>query len=96
LKEAMMVGVPSIASAVGGVPEYVRHGENGFLYRFEEYEIMAGYIKRLFDDDALAEKISETGRQDMMRLHGGTDIFKIMNQIYIRITEERESCTHQS
>ena len=42
LKEAMMVGTPSIATFVGGVPEYVRHGENGFLYRFEEYEIMAG------------------------------------------------------
>jgi glycosyltransferase involved in cell wall biosynthesis len=89
LKEAMMVGVPSVASAVGGVPEYVWHGENGFLYRFEEYEIMAGYIKKLFDDDKLAEKLSEAGRQDMMKLHGGTDIFETTVNIYNQILEEQ-------
>jgi glycosyltransferase involved in cell wall biosynthesis len=96
LKEAMMVGVPSIASAVGGIPEYVRHGENGFLYRFEEYEIMAGYIKKLFDDDKLAEKLSEAGRQDMIRLHGGTDVFETMRDIYHGIAGEKELCMHQS
>ena len=31
LKEAMIVGMPCVSSYVGGVPEYVRHGENGLL-----------------------------------------------------------------
>ena len=30
LKEAMLVGTPSIATFAGGVPEYMRNGENGF------------------------------------------------------------------
>jgi glycosyltransferase involved in cell wall biosynthesis len=89
LKEAMMVGVPSVASAVGGIPEYVRHGENGFLYRFEEYEIMAGYIKRLFDDKVLAVKLSEAARRDMIRLHSGTDVYETMSDIYKQILEEK-------
>lgn len=90
LKEAMMVGTPSIAAFVGGIPEYVRHGENGFLYRFEEYEIMAEYIKKLFEEDSTAVKISENGRKDMYRLHSGNNIYKIICGIYKKITEGKE------
>lgn len=89
LKEAMMVGIPSIASAVGGVPEYVHHGKNGFLYRFEEYEIMAGYIKKLFEEDELAVKVSEAGRKNMLELHSNTNIFDTMVKIYKDIVEEK-------
>lgn len=89
LKEAMMVGTPSIAAYVGGVPEYVRHGENGFLYRFEEYEIMAGYIKKLFEEDDLAVRISETGREHMLNLHGNMNVFDTMVEIYKDIVEEK-------
>ncbi|MBO4897360.1 MAG: glycosyltransferase [Clostridia bacterium] len=82
LKEAMMVGVPCVASAVGGIPEYVRHGENGFLYRFEEYDIMAEYIEKLFNDDELSEKISCSARGDMIKLHGEDDTYAGIDAIY--------------
>lgn len=89
LKEAMMVGTPSVASAVGGVPEYVRHGENGFLYRFEEYEIMAGYIRKLFEDDELACRFSENGRNDMKQLHEDVNILQSMTKIYEQVLGAR-------
>ena len=94
LKEAMMVGVPSVAAAVGGVPEYVRHGENGFLYRFEEYEIMARYIDQLFRDDDLSNRISASGRVDMKSLHEGNDILGRMIEIYNEMLGEEKECTH--
>ena len=82
LKEAMIVGLPSISSYVGGIPEYVRHGETGFLYRFEEYEVLAYYISRLFDDDKLAQKISENAKKDIVDLHGGMQLFNRITEIY--------------
>lgn len=88
LKEAMMVGVPSVASYVGGVPEYVHHGENGFLYRFGEYEIMAGYVKQIFEDDELSQRLSETGKQSMLTLHGENDIYQNMKDIYRNVAGE--------
>lgn len=86
LKEAMMVGTPSVASAVGGVPEYVTQGENGLLHRFEEYDIMAAHIKMLFDDDALAQRMSENARQCMRSIHGEQDIYYIITDIFKQIT----------
>lgn len=89
LKEAMLVGTPSVASAVGGIPEYVCHGENAFLYRFGEYEIMADYVSKLFEDDELANKISKAGRQTMRDLHENAHIYEKMVNIYQNILEEK-------
>lgn len=89
LKEAMMVGVPSIASAVGGVPEYVKHGVNGYLYRFEEYEIMAEYVAKIFEDDELAMGFSKKGRQDMMKLHNQNGTYTNIKEIYKGILSSR-------
>ena len=88
LKEAMMVGTPCVASAVGGVPEYVRHGENGFLYRFEEYDIAAAYIEKIFESDKLASNLSNAARNDMVNLHSNNDIFERTTQIYRDILKE--------
>ena len=89
LKEAMMVGTPSVASIVGGVPEYVTHGENGFLYRFEEYDIMASYIERLFEDDALAEKLSANAKTSSTALHSEKDIYQTITDIYDKVLNKR-------
>lgn len=90
LKEAMMVGTPSVASAVGGVMEYVHQGENGFIYRFEEYEIMAAYVRRLFEDDELAVRLSEQCRKDMRKLHESTDIYKRITNIYRNVVKDND------
>ena len=52
--EAQLLGVPVIASYVGGVPDMVTHGETGLLYRFEEVEMLAEGIRNLFMNMALA------------------------------------------
>jgi glycosyltransferase involved in cell wall biosynthesis len=56
--EALAVGCPVIATAVGGVPEVVRDGENGLLVPPGDPTALAGAIARLFADDALRAKLS--------------------------------------
>lgn len=51
LGEAQLLGVPVIASYVGGVPDMVEEGVNGTMYRFEEWEILAQKITSLFEQD---------------------------------------------
>lgn len=67
LIEAMVVGLPCVASYVGGVPEYLSHKINGLLYRFDEYEILASHIIKIFDDRDFALKIATNGKV-MMRM----------------------------
>ena len=59
LREAMTVGMPCISSLCGSVAEYLRHGENGLLYRYEEYENLAYLLKKILSDSLLAQKMGE-------------------------------------
>ena len=81
LKEAMTVGTPCVASYVGGVPEYATNGENCLLYRYEDYEVLAQNICRLFEDKALRAKLSETASVQMRKPKAKTD-YERMSEIF--------------
>lgn len=61
LGEAMILGVPSVASSVGAIPEMIYDGEDGFLYPFEEPEKLASAVCKIFADRDLAIQFSEKG-----------------------------------
>ena len=86
-----MIGVSCVASAVGGIGEYVRHGESGFLYRFEEYEIMARFIEKIFNDDELSQSMSDNARADMIKLHGDIGVYNTVSKIYNSILDEERT-----
>ena len=50
LIEAMMVGVPTISSFVGGINHYYKDGVNGFFYRADEPEDLAALIMNYFEN----------------------------------------------
>ncbi len=61
LGEAQILGVPTIASFVGGVADMVEHGKTGLLYRFEEIEMLAEQIRSIFNSPQLAKELSKQG-----------------------------------
>ena len=84
LKEAMTVGTPCVASYVGGVPEYAKSEENCLLYRFEDYEVLAKHVCRLFEDKDLRAKLSTQASNDMRKPKEESDyeaMLKILNHI---------------
>ena len=56
--EALAVGCPVIATAVGGVPEVVRDGENGLLVAPGDPVSLAEAITRFFSDEELRRRLS--------------------------------------
>ena len=44
LGEAMILGMPVVTADVGGVKDFVRHGENGYVFPLSEPYMMAYYI----------------------------------------------------
>ena len=77
LGEAQILGIPAIASYVGGTPEFIEHGKTGFLYRYEEYEMLANIIIKIFGTERLNDlsiqeqsiaKIRHNKDENVMRL----------------------------
>ena len=66
LGEAMILGVPSVASSVGAIPEMINDGEDGFLYPFAEPKKLAEAICKIFSDRDLALRFSEKGHAHAM------------------------------
>ncbi len=60
--EAMSFGVPVIATAVGSVPEIVKHGENGFLVKPKDPKSIAAFLEKLLSDDILIENMRRNAR----------------------------------
>ena len=80
MKEAMTVGAPCISSYVGGVPEYAINGENSLLYRFEDYEVLAQNICKLFEDKKLRTKLSQAAKTLLRKPKEKTD-YQMMCEI---------------
>lgn len=61
LVEAMAARRPCVASSVGGIPYYVKHGYNGYLFRTEDVADLAEKLRALLADSDLRKRLSENG-----------------------------------
>jgi glycosyltransferase involved in cell wall biosynthesis len=66
--EALAVGTPVIATAVGGVPEVVRDGENGLLVAAGDVEGIVAAIERLLRDDSLRAALAAAAASSVAEL----------------------------
>jgi glycosyltransferase involved in cell wall biosynthesis len=58
----MAVGLPVVSSAVSGIGELVRDGENGLLVHERDDKALAAAIESLVRDGSLRERLSENAR----------------------------------
>ena len=86
LGEAQILGVPCIASYVGGIPDFMQ-GSEQYMYRFEEVEMLAEKVVRLFDTSSSydGENIS---RMAIERHESTKNSVELMN-VYSRILKDK-------
>lgn len=58
LIEYLDAGLPVVVSNVGGNPELVSHGDNGFLYQVGDYRALAEYLQKLVTDESMRSRMS--------------------------------------
>lgn len=87
LGEAQLIGCPVVASYVGGVPDMVENENTGLLYRFEETEMLAAAICRIFSNDNLARSLSKNGINAAQNRHDGIKNATRMMKIYKYIVQ---------
>jgi N-acetyl-alpha-D-glucosaminyl L-malate synthase BshA len=61
--EGMACGVPPVATRVGGVPELVTHGEDGFLEEVGDIQSQATRVVELFTNEELYQKMAIAARK---------------------------------
>jgi glycosyltransferase involved in cell wall biosynthesis len=80
LLEAMHLGIPVIATAVGGVPEIVSDGDNGLLVDGTPTALAAGLLRLLQLPD-LRRRLAAKARQDVARRFGTEDTVVATEQV---------------
>lgn len=85
LGEAMLLGVPCIASDVGGCADMMEHKKEGFIYPFNESYKLAFYICKIFEDDVLASKIGKEAKKRALVTHDREKNNEALYKIYENI-----------
>lgn len=65
--EAMSYGKPVLAFDVGGISEWLKHGETGFLVKPRDEESLAEKMNLLLGDRSLAARMGSKGREAVER-----------------------------
>lgn len=87
LGEAMLLGLPCVASFVGGVQDLLKDKEEGFLYPFDEPYMLAHYVMEFFRNEALAVEMGENAANRAAETHNKERITSDLIAIYRDILE---------
>ncbi len=88
LGEAMLLGMPIVASYVGGLSSLMTHGEEGYFFPLEEIYMLASYIDELFQNTDRAIRLGEQARRRALKTHDREQNLCDLLNCYQKIVEE--------
>ena len=86
--EAQILGVPVLATHVGGISSLVKDGESGVLFPANDPYTLASLIKQVSHDRNFAETLSKGARKQALHRHDPERIKQTLIQIYRQIIYE--------
>ena len=89
LCEAQVLGLPVLATYVGGITSLVRNGETGILFPANAPYTLAALIKRISTDTELALQLSYKARQQAIERHDPDAIRTKLLEIYKQILDQK-------
>lgn len=82
LCEAMLLGMPCVATNTGGTMDILEHKKQGYLYPYTEPAMCAEYISTLFDNDDKAIELGLEARKIALERHNSEKNLKNILKIY--------------
>lgn len=61
--EAMEIGKPIVASRIGGIPELIADGENGYLYKADDINELKEKLMLMLDNDDKVNRFAQKSRE---------------------------------
>jgi glycosyltransferase involved in cell wall biosynthesis len=87
--EAMAAGLPIVATNIGGIPEVVTHGENGFLFKPGDIDALVKNIKIFVNNPSLIHLMGEANQQKVLKQFTSTNAFEVIERVYDTLLSER-------
>ncbi len=80
--EAMALGKPVVATAVGGIPEVIRSGENGMLASIGDIQQLAAQVNALLINEKAAHQLGNEARNTVEAHFHTRDRVGVMEEVY--------------
>jgi len=90
LTEAVAAGLPCVAANVGGVPDVIVHGVNGYLFKREDVSDLAGHLITIGQNGDLRQRMGMNSLKSAQRF----DIHNVtqwMVHLYSKLLERRQA-----
>jgi len=78
--EALAAGVPVIGANIGGIPDFVHHGHNGFLFTAGNPTELASVMRTLIDDPSIIDTLKSAIREPISMARHARELQKIYAQ----------------
>lgn len=79
--EAMVCGVPAIASNRGGIPEWCIHNKTGLLFEPNNVDDLSEKIILLLEDDVLRETLAKNGKEFVKKFDKDKQVNSFLSKI---------------
>lgn len=80
--ESLTMGKPVIGSNIGGIPELVQNGENGFTYEYSNIIELAKKMKELFTNEEIVKKLGENAKINAKKTYAKDIYYDKIIKIY--------------
>ena len=88
--EAMCFACPSVATAVGGIPEVVVSGQSGLLVPAGDADAVARAVESLIQNSALRAELGRAARKRARQLFSAKAIVPLYERLYRRVCSASE------
>jgi N-acetyl-alpha-D-glucosaminyl L-malate synthase BshA len=85
--EAMACEVPVVATNVGGLPEVVEHGVDGYLFTPREVEIGARYALEILSQPDRGRAMGKIARVNAKKKYCANDVIPLYESYYRQVIE---------
>lgn len=80
--EAMACGLPVVCSIIGGTPDMINHGHDGFLVPQEDIDAIAACIRQLIENPDLPLRVGTAARDRALRNFDSHALAQILTNLF--------------